>query len=178
MWPPPSPLTHPAVPTYKLSAPVPWTPPPPRPRFSPPSSYIPEPITVSPQLRSTRQMSSHKAPNQKASRKFVKWLLFLSSSPAKSKPTKSKRPSPPKYYRYVPPYDCACWECYYSRVNPQEGPSRPSSFTSQFKVIHPQGTRSVVEPASPTKVATEWTESISTVEPIFELRDEQIYELE
>ena len=65
-----------------------------------------------------------------------------------------------------------------TKIYSQERPSWPSSFASQFKVIYPQDTHSIVEPESLTKATTEYTESISKVEPIFELEGEQIYELE
>jgi hypothetical protein len=194
VWPPPSPQTDPALSTAQFSALAPWTPPPPPPppspprpsppRFSPPhpspprSSMLP-PIPVTKRLRRTSQMPSYKASNQKARRKSIKSLLFWSSSPPKAKSTMSRRPSPQMSYRqYVPSYDCTCWECHYSKIYSQERPSWPSSFASQFKVIYPQDTHSIVEPESLTKATTEYTESISKVEPIFELEGEQIYELE
>jgi hypothetical protein len=233
MWPPPSPQTPSALSTVQCSSPVPLAlppspPPPSPPPPSPPRSSRSQPIPDTRQLRSMSQMSSHKTRNQTVSSKSMKWLLFLSSSrPPKAKSTKPRRPSPHQSYTYrpyVPPDDCNCWECYYSRTHyQQQPPSAPSSLVSRFKEIYPQGTISIAEPKRPvvavpsvaatqpaglrtatssertrkvwfrdrrcnvsaahcrpslTKAATEDTESISKVEPIFELEGEQIYELE
>jgi Ubiquitin-like domain len=159
----------------RLTAPRPRPPPPPPPSRSPRIQLV----SSTQQMRSTSHNSDRRAKNQNSSRKSVKWSLFWPLSPAKTKSTKSKPPPLPIFYnQYAPSYDCTCWECYYEQSCSEEQLPVTTSFQPQFKRAYPQQTSRTVEPKSTLRSATEWSESISKVEPIFELEGEQIYELE